>query len=76
MEIVIFVLGLALGLTLGFILTKYRNKKSEEVGTLRVDRSDSDGPYLFLELHTDVEEVMRRKKVTFGVNVENYISQE
>lgn len=44
-------------------------------GTLRVDTSDPDGPYLFLELHTPVSEVMKQKQVTLDVNTESYISQ-
>lgn len=51
------------------------NKKQNPVGTLRVDTSDPDGPYLFLELHTPVSEVMKQKQVTLDVSTESYISQ-
>ena len=69
----IFVLGLTLGLILSFVFIRRANKPS---GTLRVDRSDPDGPYLFLELHTDVATIMDEKRVTFDVDVKNYISRE
>lgn len=73
MEILIFVLGLVLGLVLAFVYRKIR--KTESIGVLRVDTSDPDGPYLFLELHTGVGEVMRRKQVMLDVQTENYISR-
>lgn len=73
MEILIFVLGLVLGLVLAFVYRKIR--KTESIGVLRVDTSDPDGPYLFLELHTGIGEVMRRKRVILDVQTENYISR-
>lgn len=76
MDILIFVLGLVLGLILAFIFVRYRRRKEQPVGVLRVDTSDPDGPYLFLELHTGVGDVMQRKQVTLEVNAKNYISQE
>lgn len=76
MEILIFVLGLVLGLILAFIFVRYRRRKEQPVGALRVDTSDPDGPYLFLELHTDVGDVMRQKQITLEVSTQNYISHE
>lgn len=76
MEILIFVLGLVLGLILAFIFVRYRRRKEQPVGVLRVDTSDPDGPYLFLELHTGVGNVMQKKQVTLEVSTKNYISQE
>lgn len=76
MDILIFVLGLVLGLILAFIFVRYRRRKEQPVGVLRVDTSDPDGPYLFLELHTGVGDVMQQKQVTLDVNVKNYISQK
>lgn len=63
-----------LGICLGYFI---RSKKREDsCGTLRIDTSDPDGPYMFLELHTSVEDVMSKKCVAFDVNTENYISQK
>lgn len=45
------------------------------VGTLRIDTSDSDGPYMFLELEVSVEEVISKKHVSLEVSTENYISR-
>lgn len=76
MEILIFVLGLALGLILAFIFVRYRRRKEQPVGVLRVETSDPDGPYLFLEIHTGIDDVMRRKQVMLEVSTQNYISHE
>ncbi len=46
-------------------------------GNLRVDRSDpTDAPYLFLELSTDVANVVHQKYVTFMVRAEDFLSHE
>lgn len=60
---------------LSFVLGYLRRGSQKPVGTLRIDTSDPDGPYLFLELHTQVSEVMKQKQVTLDVNTESYISQ-
>lgn len=61
---------------LSFVLGYLRRGSQKPVGTLRIDTSDPDGPYLFLELHTPINEVMRHKIVTLDVNLESYISQK
>ena len=63
----------AFGNGIGYIL--FRKKPKDPIGTLRIDTSDPDGPYLFLELHTPVSEVMKQKQVTLDVNTQSYISQ-
>lgn len=76
--ILMLVLVLMLGFGIGFIFGCRSPiwSKENSVGTLRIDTSDPDGPYLFLELHTGVGEVMRHKQVTMDVSTENYISQK
>lgn len=74
MEILIFVLGSMIGLMLALAFVQIR--KPKPVGTLRVDTSDPDGPYLFLELHTGVGDVMQQKQVILDVNVKDYISHK
>ena len=61
---------------LSFVLGYLRRGSQKPVGTLRIDTSDPDGPYLFLELHTSINEVMLHKTVTLDVNLESYISQK
>ena len=69
--ILVFIIGLVVGST----YARYAGKK-ETYRTLRIDRSDPDGPYLFLELDRNVEELSKQKHVVFNVLDKNYISQE
>lgn len=64
----------ALGVGIGYLW--FHEKPEDPVGTLRIDTSDPDGPYLFLELHKPVSEVMGQKTVTLEVNIKSYISRE
>lgn len=43
------------------------------VGTLRVDHSDPDGPFLFLELSKRVESVTSKKYVVLRVRAKDFI---
>ena len=70
----VFLMYLA-GVIIGSIVTTIMFK-SKQVGNLRVDTSDPDGPYLFLELTKDLDSVVKRKSVTLKVRKENFISQE
>lgn len=57
----------ALGLSIVF--------KPKPIGILRVDQSDPDGPYLFLELDHGLD-FSRKKEVLFEVKIQDYISQK
>lgn len=69
--IFIIVATLIFGYVLGVLAAS-----DKPVGTLRVDQSNEDGPYMFLELETDPIYIMRRKKVLLNVLVKDYISHE
>ena len=47
-----------------------------DIGTLRIDTSDPDGPFMFLELSKDVNTVASKKYVVLKVNLKSYISQK
>lgn len=65
-------IGIVIGVIIGAILFRHQS-----VGNLRIDHSDpTNAPYLFLELGTDVETVMRKKYVTLKVRVEDFIPHE
>lgn len=65
MEIVIALVAVVIGFIIGRVLPRER-----PLGDLRVDRSDPTcEPYLFLELGTDVRNIMNKKHVTFRVKV-------
>lgn len=61
----------------GYKLAMYTSK-DEAIGTLKIDSSDpDDGPYLFLELKKNPNDVIGDKKyVTLEVDTTGYISQK
>ena len=67
--IVCFICGYMLGYSFG-------SNKRKPIGTLRVDSSDPDGPYLFLELETDPDFIKKEKYVLLKVDTKSYISQK
>ena len=71
-----FILGVLAGFVIGIIpwlLSTIHKDKS--VGDLVVDRSDEDGPLLFLELNVPLNRVEDKEKVELRVVHKNYISQ-
>ncbi len=73
---VIFGIGILVGIVCTTIASDIATR-TKPVGSLRIDRSDpDDGPYLFLELSKDVEEIYRKKYVTFKVSLKNFIPHE
>lgn len=66
------IVSFIIGYVTGFILRT--RKPAETFGDLRVDRSDPDGPYLFLELDKDPSAFLDRETVTFKVVAKDYIS--
>ena len=60
--VIIFILGVLVGaIFTGIVFRLFL------VGTLRVDHSDPDGPFLFLELSKRVEAVVSKKYVVLRV---------
>jgi len=76
MDSFLFILMCVICLGAGFLLARViKPRPLQRVsGTLRVDQSDPDGPYLFLELDGNVN-VIQSEYVTFRVRVENYLPQ-
>ena len=59
----------------GILIERFR-QRSNNIGTLRIDRSDpEEPPYFFLEV-TNIRRIKNGKTITMTVNEENYISQE
>jgi hypothetical protein len=78
MEIVIaLAVGILIGVCIGMVWRGVYLKTSA-IGDLRVDRSDPDSPYLFLELNEDqsVRTIEQQNYVMLRVKVENFISQK
>ena len=64
----IFILGISVGVIITGIIFRFFL-----VGTLRVDHSDPDGPFLFLELSKRVESVVSKKYVVMRVKAKDFI---
>lgn len=75
MYIVIFCLiaGIIAAVITGTVKALRRHKP---VGVLRIDASDPDGPYMFLELSEDISTVMDAEQVTLKIDTRGYISQK
>ncbi len=69
--VVIFIVGFLIGC--GITVAIFRRKC---VGTLRVDTSDSDGPFIFLEASKSIDVIASKKTVMLNVDLKNYISHD
>lgn len=56
------------GLTWGWFWHKYLTRDIS-AGVLKIDTSDPDGPYLFLELHEEIRAISKQSHVTFKVDL-------
>ena len=72
MEIFLVLIGLAVGVGIGYLI-----RKPKVCGYIRIDQSEPDEPpKLFLESHIGIYEMSHKKHVMYKVKVENYISHE
>ena len=70
MEIIYIFIGFAIGLVAAVI---YYGKPK---GNLRVDRSDPDGPYFFLEIKKPISSILKRKTIVLQVRCENFLTRK
>lgn len=56
------------GLTWGWFLHKCA-VSDNSAGVLKIDTSDPDGPYLFLELHEHIDTLSKQKYATFDIDI-------
>lgn len=71
MEYITLLIGFAVGVVIGIIFARART-----IGTLRIDNSDGDGPYLFVELNKSIIDISMAKTVKLAVRVEDFIPQK
>lgn len=69
--IIIFIVGFLIGC--GITTTIFKRKC---IGALRVDTSDPDGPFIFLEASKSIDFITSQKSVMLNVNLKNYISHD
>ena len=68
MEVIYVVVGILIGFAVSSII-----RRKHPVGFLRIDKSDPDGPYLFLELKKSVNEIVIQRTVLLEVKREDFI---
>ena len=61
-----------IGILIGLLIERYIFQE-KPIGSLRVDHSDPDGPFLFLELSKRVEAVVSKKYVVMRVKAKDFI---
>lgn len=66
------VIYVVIGILIWFIGASVIRRK-HPVGFLRIDKSDPDGPYLFLELKKSINEIVTQKTVLLEVKREDFI---
>lgn len=75
MNIVLGVAIVVISIGLGVYIERMRSEP-ETTGVLKIDTSDPDGPYIFLELNEEVNTIMQQEYVTFKVDISKYVSQD
>lgn len=65
----------AIGVIIGYIFSSII-RRAKSIGKLRIDTSDTDGPFMFLELSKGVGDISARKQVLLEVDLKDYISHE
>lgn len=70
-----FFLGVILGVIFCVLIYAITSSK-KKVGYLRIDRSDQDGPLLFLELETDILSLSKKKRVILKIKNESFMPRE
>lgn len=68
---IVFAIGVIIGCVISNII-----RRAKSVGKLRIDTSDPDGPFMFLELSKGVGDISARKQVLLQVDLNNYIPHE
>ena len=71
MELLFFILGMAVGVAAIYI---WLTAKSD--GTLLIDSSDPDGPYMFLEVGRSIEDIRKKPFVILRVNLKSYLTRK
>lgn len=71
-DLVVMVVVYVVGAVMGYILAKGLSRP-KTIGTIRIDRSDDDGPYMFLELDEPVSAFSNEKHVCVEIKNEDFL---
>ena len=76
--ILLVIMCIVLWVAANAIIIAHRNwlRNRKPSGALKVDRSDPDGPYIFLELYTDLPKLCDKKHVILEVKLSDYLSHK
>lgn len=61
------------GVFMGYILAKVLSRP-KAIGSIVIDRSDEDGPYLFLELSESIDAFSDKKQVCVEIKNTDFLS--
>lgn len=67
-----YLIGLIVGSIISSIVHCFLHDR-KTAGCIRIDHSDADGPYLFLELSESVEKLATRKEVLLEVKEKDFL---
>lgn len=75
--ILAFLIGFIIAMAFNSYIYKRDKRRAQELsGNLVVEDTDPDGPYLFLELRTDVANILNKNRVIFEVKHNTISSQK
>lgn len=71
------IIGIIIGILFCLSFYAFYNKgyKNKPMGVLKINTSDPDGPYIFLELNKELNEVAKHRIITLVVNLNNNFSR-
>jgi hypothetical protein len=75
-SVIMFIIGLLIGGGVIIVLCAcafYHSHKESSVGTLVIETSDDDGPYLFVELTKEPKVLTTKKYVTLQISAKSLI---
>lgn len=75
LAVISFIAILVIVVAIGCYIERTRRDPSTH-GTLKIDTSDPDGPYLFVELNEDPSTLQHQEYITLKVDLSGYMSQD
>lgn len=76
---IVNIIALLIGVAIGCIIMsviQFKERNRQFIGYIRIDTSDDDGPWPFLESRIPMDQLMKRKYVIVRIVNENYGSQD
>lgn len=70
----LFIIGIFAGISFGLLISLIRRPKV--MGCLRIEQSDPDGPYMFLELHEKLETLADQKAIILAIRLDDYVPRK